>query len=275
MIGRALVKYLRLSGQIVDETTRRVETTLPGRIFLDLTRNVSEWPPPKRYDVAYLCAAISSLEQCRINPEESLAVNVYNTFLLAQKLIDTGAFFIFLSTNLVYDGSCAFRSADDAVCPQTEYGRQKADAEKLLLNLGEHVAIVRLTKVLNPTMPLFTDWIESLRNGTPIHPFSDMVMAPVALAFVVHALHAIAAYRLSGIIQVSGQQDLTYEQVARHIAKKLGVSLELIQPMSIKESTIHCENIPQHTTLDTTRLSQELGIDPPDVWSTIDSVFGV
>lgn len=275
LIGQAIAEYLTQKGEMVYATSRRAHTIMKQRSWLDLGQDISTWQPSCQCRVAYLCAAVPSLEQCRKNPDYSRIINVQHTLKIAETLVAQGAFVIFLSTNLVYDGSIAFRSASDAVCPQTTYGRQKAEAEKLLLDLGEHVSIVRLTKVLYPTMPLFTGWIESLKKEMPIHPFSDMVMAPVALAFVVRVLCAIAAHHLPGITQVSGQQDLTYEQAARYLARKLGVSLELIQPMSAKESAIQFEDIPKHTTLDTTWLSQELGIVFPDVWSTIDSVFGV
>jgi hypothetical protein len=47
-------------------------------------------------------------------------------------------------TNLVFDGSVPCRNAHDAACPVTEYGRQKAEAEKQLLALGNMAAVVRV-----------------------------------------------------------------------------------------------------------------------------------
>ncbi len=248
LIGKALADDLVQTGEGVLTTTRKADTLSKKRSFLDLLEDVSAWSPPKQVSVAYLCAAITSLETCRRNPKQSERVNVGNTVALAKTLIAEGTFVVFLSTNLVYDGSVPFRKADEPVSFRVEYGRQKAETEKRLLALGPSVSVVRLTKVLGPNMPLFNKWIQVLQKGEVIHPFSDMVMAPVPLLSVVDILYQVAQKRLPGILQVSGKQDITYQQAACYIAQRLRVSQEL--PKQMKEidvdtvfsinSSIHC-----------------------------------
>ena len=273
LIGRAVSNHLTRAGETVLETTRRLDTTSERRFFLDLTEDVSNWRPPCQVSVAHFCAAVTSLERCRKEPVQSARVNVHNTVALAKTLVASRTFVIFPSTNLVYDGSIPFRKTDDLVCPRTEYGRQKAEAERQLLTLGDLISVVRFTKVLGPNMSLLKGWIQALQNGETIHPFSDMVMAPVPLLFAVDVLRRVAEARLPGIVQVSGERDVTYEQVARHIVQRLGASPDLVLRSTSAEAGLQLEAIPTYTTLDTTRLRTEFGIEPPDVWSTIDSVF--
>ncbi len=275
LIGRALADYLLSAGESIIETTRRLDTTSKRRGFLDLTEDVSDWRPPCQVSVAYLCAAVSTVDHCRRDPIQSAIVNVHNTVALAKALVASGTFVIFPSTTLVYDGSVPFQKEDDPVCPVAIYGVQKAEAEKKLLAMGNSVVVVRLSKVLSPNMPLVKGWIQALRSNKPIYAFSDKVMAPVSLSFVIDVLHRIAEARLSGIIQVSGEKDVTYEQVARYVAQRIGASQDLVQPTTSKDAGVQLEAIPSYTTLDITRLREELGIEPPDVWSTIDSVFGL
>ena len=275
LIGRALADHLARAGETVMETTRRLDTISERRVLLDLTESVSDWRPPGQVSVAYLCAAATSLDHCRRNPTQSATVNVHNSVALAKTLVASDMFVIFPSTNLVYDGSIPFRKADDPVCPLTEYGRQKAEAEKQLLTQGDSTSVVRFTKVLGPNMPLLKGWIQALQNNEVIHPFSDMVMAPVPLPFAVDVLCRVAEVRLPGIVQVSGEKDVTYEQVAHHIAQRIGANPDLIRPVRSKEAGLDPEAVPSHTTLDTTRLRLELGMEPPDVWATIDSVLGL
>lgn len=273
IIGRALVDYLVCSGKPVLQTTRRQETISDMRILLDLTEDVSDWLPPCRISVAYLCAAVSSLKSCKREPTQSAMVNVHNTVALAKRLIANNTFVVFLSTNLVYDGSIPFRKAEDAVCPQTEYGRQKAEAERQLLALGDLISVVRFTKVLGHESPLLMGWIRPLQNNNIINPFLDMILAPVSLSFAVDVLFRIAEKRLSGIVQVSGEKDITYEQVANYIAQRMGFSKDLIQPVRSKDAGVQLEANPSYTTLDTTRLQMELGVAPPDFKETIDSIL--
>lgn len=271
LIGRALSNHLVRARESVLETTRRLDTLSERRVFLDLTEDVSKWYPPCHISVAYLCAAVTPLERCRREPAQSAKTNVHSTVELAKTLVASGTFVIFPSTNLVYDGFVPFQKADDPVSPQTELGRQKAEAERQLLALGDLISVVRFTKVIENAAPLLKNWIEALRNNRCIYPLSDKVVSPLPLSFVVDVLHRIGEVRLPGIVQASGEKDVTYEDVARHIAQRLGVNSDLVRPMTLKEANLRLEADPSHTTLDTTRLCNELGMEaPPDVWSTID-----
>ena len=272
LIGRALAEHLVLAGKQVIETTRQPDTVAERRTFLDLSENISNWRPPCHISVAYICAAVSSIEYCRKFAAQSAIVNVHNTVELVRTLVKSGTFVIFPSTNLVYDGSIPFRKAEDPVCPITEYGKQKAETERQLLSLGKSISVVRFTKILSPKIPLFEGWVKALNNDEAIHPFSDMIMAPVSLAFAVDVLCRVGESSLSGVLQVSGDKDTTYEQVAMHIVEHFSCKSSLIQAVKSIEVYPGAEAIPKHTTLDTSRLRIELKMKPSNIWPLIDSV---
>ena len=150
--------------------------------------------------------------------------------------------------------------------------RQKAEAEGRLLALGNLISIVRFTKILTPETQLFKGWLKSLRNNEAIHPFSDMVMAPVSLAFAVDVLCRIGEVLLPDVLQVSGDKDITYEQIAMHIVERIGCKPSLVQAIASIEACLNAEAVPVHTTLDTSRLHVELKMRPPNIWPLIDSV---
>jgi dTDP-4-dehydrorhamnose reductase len=271
--GRILSEQLGKSGKKVLGTTRRQGAISKSHIFLNLSNELTDWYPPAPVEVAFFCAAVTSLEQCRQNPEESRKINVRSTISLAKKLVDSGTFVIFPSTNLVFDGSLPYRQAEDPVSPQTEYGRQKAEVEaQLLLSLGNSVSIVRFTKILTSHTPIIKQWIQDLSKKTVIHPLSDMLLAPVSLAFAVEVLLKVAEIKPPGIIQVSGERDVTYAEIAYRIASFLGVSSDLVQPITSADAGLEREATPQHTTMDNTRLVFHLGISPPPVWDVIDEI---
>lgn len=275
LIGRALADYLKIVGKSVLETTKRPDTISEKRLLLDLAEDISDWQLPEHISVAYICAAVTSLSDCRKDPSQTKKINVTNTIALAGRLVEKGAFVVFPSTNLVFDGSAPFQRADYPVCPNTEYGRQKAEAERELLKLGEPVAIVRFTKILGHDTPLFRGWIKALKNNEVIHPFSDMVMSPVPLSFVVEVLYRVAWQRRPGIFQVSGREDISYAAAAHFIADRIGARQELVQPIRTTESGIDIEAVSLNTTLDTSRMENELGMLPPDTWETIENACGL
>ena len=260
-IGRRLVAAFEASGKSVWQTTRKRETVSERRLFLDLSKDVSQWPLPSvNIRMVILCAAITSIEQCRVDTKTSRQVNVLNIVTLAKRFVNMGAFVIFLSTNAVFDGDTPFANPGDPVNPQTEYGRQKAEAEEQLQNYKDRVAIVRFSKVITPDIPLFNGWVRDLKARKQIHPFLDMVMAPISLEFAVEVLLQVSKRQLSGITQASAAEDITYTYAAQYISKKLGVDKTLIKPISFREIGITFS--PLHTTLDSTRLAA-FGLNPP------------
>jgi len=269
VIGAALSRRLQYLAKPVLGTTRRRDAVSQSCLYLDLAGQVDDWRCPEPVAVAFLCAGVTGLEACRNDPAASARVNVNGISTLAGNLAASGAFVIYLSTNQVFDGSTAAQRPDAPHSPVTEYGRQKAAAESRLFALGDQVCVVRLSKIISPDTPLFNRWIEALKGGQIIHPFSDMVMAPVPLSFSVDVLQRIGERQLPGVIQVSGGEDITYEEAAFHIARRLGASRHLVRPVHSSEAV----PFPSHTTLDTARLREELGMEPPGIQAAIDSML--
>lgn len=259
-------------GWTVFASTRRADAAATTRPYLDLAADPATWRLP-RVAAAFLCGAVTSLETCRRDPELTHRVNVTGTLALARRLLDNGTWVAFLSTNLVFDGRTPQARPDDPVAPRTNYGRQKAEVEQCLLAGGGPVLVARLTKVVPPDLPLLQGWIEALGAGRPIQPFSDYVMAPIGHDWTVEVLAQAARQRATGIVQLSSRQDVRYDEVGRHLARRVGAAEALVQPVTSREAGLTPEHIPLHTTLSTERLEAEFGRTPPDAWSVIDQAI--
>lgn len=274
IIGNALSNALETSGLVVFSTTRRKQNAGSQRkFFLDLADpHANDFPKHFldncRGGTAFILAAETSNAACADNPRHSHSVNVLGTEFIGRTLIESGMKVVFLSTNLVFDGSLPHRNADDLPCPQTEYGKQKAEAEKALLSLSSETVIVRMAKIFHKDHVLLKSWVESLRKDQKIYPFADMVVAPVSLNHVVSVLTDLIDAQVSGILQVSGPEDLTYADIARCLAMRLGAAMELVQPVN---SNGQQGILPTFTTLDTSRVEEVLGHSSAhDVWSFLD-----
>lgn len=270
-IGRGLLGALKDFEFKVYSTTRRKDSIDSNRkFFLDLANPiVNVFPKPFLNDcsggTAFILAAETSIDVCARDPEISHAINVQGTERLARFLIDHGMRVVFLSTNLVFDGSIPHRNAGDLPCPQTAYGMQKAEAEKRLLALSNKTLIVRLTKVFHKEHTLLKTWRDSLKANELIHPFSDMLVAPVSLDYVVNILRLLVDSDVTGVVQLSGPEEVTYADIAVQLAKVLGASQGLVQP--VKSDRTQLVSFPAYTTLDTKCLKRALGVGAPDQWS--------
>jgi dTDP-4-dehydrorhamnose reductase len=271
-IGAALIRRLESRGKKVMATTRRQDQVGADRLFLDIRSAEAIAGLDLRVAQAYLCAAVTSIAACAQDPAATWSINVAGIVSLACQLLKREAAIVFPSTSLVFDGFVAGNAHDDEICPTTEYGRQKAQAEVELLRLAGSVGIVRLTKVLPACFPLFQSWKRDLLAGRACHPYRDVAFAPIPLDFAVEALCRCAELQYRGIVQVSSETQVSYAEAAHRLALRLGVDPALVQPVQKNEGS---PNAPSRTyeTLDVSRLKSEFGLAPPDVWETLDKTF--
>ena len=103
-IGAAVAARLEVGGHTVIRTSRR---GTPGTVPLDLATDPATWRLPKGVSTAVLCAAVTSTEACRLRPDEARRVNVDAPVALGRQLSSAGGRIVFLSTNMVFDGSLA------------------------------------------------------------------------------------------------------------------------------------------------------------------------
>lgn len=260
-IASALARTLVQADHVVWTTTRRASHAGPGNMLLDLADAPDQWVfPDDHFDIAFLCAAVTSQLDCAKDPERTWRINVAHTVELATRLVARGTFVVFVSTSLVFDGETPYAGAGHPLNPQSIYGKQKAEAEQRLLALGANVAIVRLSKVIGPSMPLIDGWKAALASRTPIHPFADRVMSPISLPFTVEVLHRVAQARRAGITHASASNEMTYAEAAEVLAARMGADRRLIQPVQGVQ-TEHAF-APRFTTLDTTDL-RAIGLEAP------------
>lgn len=273
-IGSALATLLRQHGSTVHVTSRRPHPGFdPGIIHLDLGRSPAFWSEVPKCDTAVICAGVSGLSACRKDPISTRTINVSHTLALAEKLALRGTFIVLLSTNMVFDGSTARTSIEETYSPMTEYGRQKVELEKRLAASGIVSAVVRLTKVIHPKMTLLFEWLDSLRMGRPIHPFSDIVCAPILLETAILGIAAIAERKISGCWQFSSPTDISYASIATELARAAKANPELIHLESAR-GLCDLEHVPIHATLDASRAMKELRLEFIDSADAVQKTLG-
>lgn len=127
----------------------KYELLLPAHSELDISREeaVRTYVELHRPEVVVHCAALSNTWYCEQHPEESHRVNVQGVVKLAKACKQTGAKFIFMSSDQVYNGTPMLGPLKEnaELQPVNVYGRHKLEAEqRALWNLPDCVGL-RLT----------------------------------------------------------------------------------------------------------------------------------
>jgi dTDP-4-dehydrorhamnose reductase len=274
-IGAAACRAMKAQGSSVVATTRRRDRVAPDWPFLDLAAPIDDWAPPPGTQAVCLCAAIARLTACADDPEGSAHINVVQTLALAETCLARGIAVLFLSTNQVFDGRTPHERAEAAHSPVSEYGRQKARAEAVLLRQmesGAPVAILRLAKVVSDTMPLIGGWIKDLTAAKPIRVFNDLKLAPTPTDLVCTAIAALLQDRARGIFQLTGPRDVSYADIGGFLAAYLDADQKLVTQTSARAAGLPEGATPLHTTLDSSRMRVHYGLDVPDVWDVVERV---
>jgi len=240
-------------------------------ISLDLADASGQMLPVKPR-AAFLCAASTSILDCESNAQTTNRTNVVGNVAIARQLLEAGTFVIFLSSSAVFDGS--------EICPEerapqsqnTEYGRQKAEAERQLMDLDGgrgNVAIVRITKAFSPDTPLIRRFVQHISRGERFGAFADLYISPVSLRYVVESLLEIERRRIGGIFHLSGSVELSYADFARRLAMELGVSPDLVRDSSVDQSPSPVLYRPRHPALGMAQTEKKVGLAPEPIDATL------
>jgi dTDP-4-dehydrorhamnose reductase len=264
-IGGALEVALLARGDEVTGTSRRPDT---DRLHLDLADVTTLAVPPA--DVTVICAAMARYADCRAEPDLARRVNVDAPAEIARQVAAQDGHTLLLSTSAIFSGAAPRMPADAPTNPSSAYGRFKADAEEAVLAYAPKASVLRLTKVVGPDMPLLRGWISDLSQDKPVEAFADLTISPLKLEHVIAALLAVIDDQGGGIYQVSGADDISYADIARHLA---GPRPELVRPVNAADRGIPAPEIPRFTTLDTGRLAALTGFVPPKAFDVLDAAF--
>jgi dTDP-4-dehydrorhamnose reductase len=267
-IGKALQGHLRKFGHSVFGTTRRPDALGDGRIFLDL--NAATLPALPPADVAIICAAMTKFADCRNFPDEARRVNVFAPATIAREIRKTGGRTLLLSSSVVFDCLSPHAKAETPPNPRSAYGRLKAEAEAAVL--AQDGTVLRLTKVIMERAGILADWIEALAAGRTVRAFEDHTFCPVRLQDVLDAITAVIG-QPGGIFQLSGADDISYADAARHIASRLGRDAGQVKSVGAVESGIPSDDVTACTSLDVSRLTALTGYRARPARSVIDEVY--
>ena len=274
LIGAALsAAWRQRCGTVAGTTRGRDSARSPDMVSLDLADENAALESLQEASVAFICAAMTKLAECRQSPSLAERVNFTAPARLARHLVARGTRVVFLSTSAVMDCREPQMRAERPRHPSSVYGKWKAAAEEAILALGEGASVARLTKVLTPEAPLLANWMAALAAGEEIVAFNDHRIAPIGVQHAVDALIAIGELGEGGVYQVSSASDVSYEDIARHLAKRIGAPQRLVTGCPAASRGIAPDDVLPFTSLDVSRLAVLTGFVAPDPYALIASMF--
>ena len=216
MIGNYLVQT---ASQFVDPS----EVTGLTRQTLDLTdfAAVRATFLRERPSLIIHCAALTQSPACEADPALAYLANVDATKVLAELAKDVQ--FLFLSTDLVFDGKAGNYNETASPAPLSVYGRTKHEAERAVLANPRHT-IVR-TSLNGGTSPTrnrgFNEQLRALwRSGKAAKLFCDEFRSPICAEVTARALWELALSKQAGIFHIAGSERLSRLEIGEALARR-------------------------------------------------------
>ena len=233
-LGTKLVERLAVREQVYS-LSRRPAPLGSTSAMADLTNGEEVVRALEKVPFAYCihAAALADPDLCEKNPESAWRINVEGTRNLVEICRAHRRKLVLLSTDYVFDGrKNGLYTEEDPVCPVQVYGRTKAEAERLVLELPENL-VIRLPFLFGYTSPperrdFATDTAYRLWMGQPYPYDHSQLRTPLVREEAAEAIALLAGSPSSGIYHLVPSESATKYQFARVLAQCLGKPLHLV-----------------------------------------------
>ena len=266
LVGGGLLTALARRNHNFSASTRRKDNLGRGRTFLDF-ESADPYRVAPEIAYAFVVAAATNYDRCENDPMARV-INVNLIPRTVASLLEQGVFVTFISTNSVFGGERPWPKEDDLHDPQIAYAKQKSDGERAVrdfadkLDAHDRLNVVRLTKIMNAGVSPLPAWIGAWEKGQVVHPFQDLVFAPMSVRFVGEALATIGEKRVAGNLHLSGAENVDYVSFAQALARRRGFDPELIRATTAVEKSVHIAFKPKYSGLGMGRTTELTGIKP-------------
>ena len=196
-----------------------------------------QWP-----DALIHCAAISSPDTVAQDPKFARLINVESARRLAEVSAHLGARHVHISTDMVFDGMSSPYRSTDQTNPLSEYGRQKLDAEKQVLQSAEQNVVVLRITLLNGNSPRgnrspHERILSALANGQTPELFTDEYRQTSSAENVAQLIvELIERPNLNGLFHWAGKEEVSRYELGRRILQRFGFSEERLKPTTLEQS---------------------------------------
>jgi len=230
-----------------------------------------------RPDMIVHSAAYTDVDGCEVNKEYAYRVNYLATKALAKASSKIGAYFVYISTDYVFDGERGMYREDDVPNPVNFYGFTKLLGEVAVLSILEGSSVVVRVSGLYGYSPTGKKnfgirALESLLRGEEVKAFIDQYLSPTYVVKLAERILRVVEKRITGIIHISGERLSRYE-FAVMLAEELGVDRGLVKPAEMKNAKLVARR-PRDSSLDTSRAAEE-GLSMPSTRDCIKDFIAI
>jgi dTDP-4-dehydrorhamnose reductase len=217
-------------------------------------------------------AAMTNVELCETEKELATLLNVKATEIIAKQAAKQQAFFVYVSTDYVFDGITGMKKEDDFTNPLGFYGKSKLEGEFVLNNLASNWCIARTSTPfgIHHKKKSFPLWVkENLESKKEIPVLVDQFTSPTFVLNLSKMLIEVATRQITGIIHLAGATRISRYSLAELVAEKLSLDKKLLIPTKINEMDWKAQR-PPDSSLDVSLATEILEEKPQSIEQSLE-----
>lgn len=212
------------------------------------------------------CAALADVDICETNRDLAWNVNVLGTKRFVNSIDAKEIKFIYISSDLVYDGIKGNFSETDQVNPINFYARSKYEGE--LEALKNSSALILRTNIFGWSVSgrySIAEWmLNELSSHKVIRGFSDALFSTIYTRIFAEIIQKAIDYDLTGIYNCGSSSTMSKYEFAICLAELFDMDKTLIKPVSIDTANLRAKRA-KNLSLNIGKLSHDLNCSIPDI----------
>ena len=217
-------------------------------------------------------AAMTNVDLCEDQKELAILLNEKATETIAKQAAKQGVFFVYVSTDYVFDGKNGMKKESDTPNPLGFYGKSKLAGELAINNLASSWCIARTSTPFGihhkkKTFPL---WVkENLEAKKEIPVLVDQFTSPTYVPNLSKMLIEISSREISGILHLAGATRISRYNLAEMIAEKLHLDKTLLKTVNMIDMNWKAKR-PYDSSLDVSFATEILNEKPQSIEQSLE-----
>jgi len=277
LIGSQVVQDLENQNHTVYSCYHTTKPTHGIPIQLDLTdsEKIIQALQETKPDRIIHLAAMTNVDLCETEKELATLLNLNATETLAKQASKQNIFFVYVSTDYVFDGIQGMKKEDDTTNPLGFYGKSKLEGELSLNNLASGWCIARTSTPfgIHQTKKSFPLWVkENLESKKEIPVLVDQFTSPTYVPNLSKMLIEITTKQITGIIHLAGASRISRYELANMVCDKLNLDKSLLIPTKTDEMNWKAQR-PKDSSLDVSYAAEILEEKPQKIEQSLELFF--
>ncbi len=244
-LGRYLIKFAPREYHLISqfrskkpEPYGRDLTFLKMDFLSESFKNLEDLKP----NVIIHTAAMASIDDCEVNPDRARQINYDVTRRLIDFASNLDIRFIFISSDVIFDGERGNYSESDSPNPLNIYAETKVDAEQYILSKKANAVVVRPSLFYGLGLngrPSFTEtMLSNLRAGKQVFLFTDQYRTPVLVNNLTDALWELVNLDFTGIIHLGNNHRISRISMGQLLCELFKLDKNLLVPVKSSEAKL-------------------------------------